>query len=86
MLVLSRRIDEEIIINGNVRVRVVAMKGDRVRLGIVAPRDVTVDRAEVHARRQEFAPLALGSAGDAEAAIAAVVARQVAKIRKKSPT
>ncbi len=51
MLVLSRRIGEEIIINDNVRVTVVAVKGDRVRLGIVAPRDVTVDRSEVHERR-----------------------------------
>jgi carbon storage regulator len=55
MLVLSRRVGEEIIINDNIRVTVVAVKGDRVRLGIVAPRDVTVDRSEVHERRKEFA-------------------------------
>ena len=54
MLVLSRRVGEEIIINDNIRVTVVAVKGDRVRLGIVAPRDVTVDRSEVHARRAQF--------------------------------
>ena len=54
MLVLSRRIGEEIVLNDNIRVTVVAVKGDRVRLGIVAPRDVTVDRAEVHERRREF--------------------------------
>ena len=35
-------------------VAVLAMKGDRVRLGIEAPRDVTVDRAEVHARRTQY--------------------------------
>ena len=55
MLVLSRRVGEEIIINDNIRVTVVAVKGDRVRLGIVAPRDVTVDRSEVHERRLQFA-------------------------------
>jgi carbon storage regulator len=65
MLVLSRRVGEEIIINDNIRVTVVAVKGDRVRLGIVAPRDVTVDRSEVHERRMQFA--AVG--GDADAAI-----------------
>ena len=65
MLVLSRRIGEEIIINDNIRVTVVAVKGDRVRLGIVAPRDVTVDRSEVHERRMQFAPVG----GDADAAI-----------------
>lgn len=54
MLVLSRRPGEEIIINGNIRVTVVSVKGDRVRLGIEAPASVPVDRAEIHARRIEF--------------------------------
>jgi carbon storage regulator len=54
MLVLSRRVGEEIVINDNVRVTVVSVKGDRVRLGIVAPKDVHVDRAEIHQRRMEF--------------------------------
>lgn len=54
MLVLSRRVGEEIIINDNIRITVVAVKGDRIRLGIAAPKDVTVDRAEIHERRKEF--------------------------------
>ncbi len=54
MLVLSRRINEEIIIAGGIRVAVVSVKGDRVRIGIDAPPQVSVDRAEVHARRMEF--------------------------------
>lgn len=54
MLVLSRRVGEEIIINDNIRITVVAVKGDRIRLGVDAPKDVTVDRAEVHERRKEF--------------------------------
>jgi carbon storage regulator len=64
MLVLSRRVGEEIIINDNIRVTVVAVKGDRVRLGIVAPRDVNVDRSEVHERRQQFAPVPAGCDAD----------------------
>jgi carbon storage regulator len=55
MLVLSRRVGDEIIIDGRIRVRITAVKGDRVRLGIEAPPDVTVDREEVHRRRMEFA-------------------------------
>jgi carbon storage regulator len=51
MLVLSRRINEEIIIAGGIRVTVVSVKGDRVRIGVAAPPEVSVDRAEVHARR-----------------------------------
>lgn len=54
MLVLTRRIGEEIVINGNIRVTVVAVKGDRVRLGVAAPANVPVDREEVHQRRASF--------------------------------
>jgi carbon storage regulator len=52
MLVLSRRPGEEIVINGNIRLRVVEVDGNRVRLGVVAPRSVSVDRSEVHERRR----------------------------------
>jgi len=55
MLVLTRRIGKEVVIDGNIRVKVVAVKGDRIRLGIVAPPSVSVDRKEVHDRRAEFA-------------------------------
>jgi carbon storage regulator len=69
MLVLSRRVGEEIIIDDKIRVTVVAVKGDRVRLGVVAPRDVTVDRSEVHERRMQFAPVTAGAAADADVPI-----------------
>jgi carbon storage regulator len=48
MLVLTRRIGEEIVIDGRIRVRVTLVQRDRVRLGIMAPENVRVDRAEVH--------------------------------------
>lgn len=51
MLILSRRVGEEIVINGNIRVIVTAIVGNRVRLGIIAPPSVQVDRDEIHARR-----------------------------------
>jgi len=69
MLVLSRRIGEEIVINDNIRVTVVAVKGDRVRLGIVAPRDVSVDRSEVRERRMQFAAVPSAGSSDADVAI-----------------
>jgi carbon storage regulator len=47
MLVLTRCHDESIVIGGNIVIKVVAIKGDRVRLGVLAPRDVTVHRGEV---------------------------------------
>lgn len=56
MLVLTRRVGEQIVIDGNITVVVVALQGDRVRLGVEAPADVQVDRLEVHQRRREFSP------------------------------
>ena len=50
MLVLSRRVGEEIVIAGNVRVTVVSVEGGKVRLGVSAPASVPVHRKEVHDR------------------------------------
>lgn len=50
MLVLSRKSSEEIIIGGVVRVKVLDISGNRVRLGITAPGQVPVMREEVFAR------------------------------------
>jgi carbon storage regulator len=47
MLVLSRKVDEAIVIAGKVRVVVAAVRGGSVRLGVQAPRDITVDREEI---------------------------------------
>lgn len=47
MLVLSRHRDESIVINGNIRVMVVEIRGDKVRLGIEAPAEIEVHRQEV---------------------------------------
>jgi carbon storage regulator len=48
MLVLSRKINETIIINDNIVITVVDIRGDKVRLGIDAPKDVPVHRQEVY--------------------------------------
>jgi carbon storage regulator len=48
MLVLSRKINETIIINDNIVITVVDIRGDKVRLGIEAPKDVPVHRQEVY--------------------------------------
>lgn len=58
MLVLTRKLGEEIVIGGDIRITVVEAANGRVKLGIVAPRTVRVDRAEVHElREQADAPL-----------------------------
>lgn len=47
MLVLSRRVNQEVIIGENIRVMIIDVRGDNVRLGIEAPRDVPVHRREI---------------------------------------
>jgi carbon storage regulator len=56
MLVLTRKIGEEIIIDNHIRVTVVAVNGEKVRIGITAPKDVVVDRQEIHAKRTRWEP------------------------------
>ncbi len=48
MLVLSRKKNESIIINDNITVTVIEIRGDKVRLGIEAPKHVTVHLREVY--------------------------------------
>ena len=52
MLLLSRRVGEKIIIAGDICITVVEVNGERVRVGVTAPKSVRVDRDEVHRRRE----------------------------------
>jgi carbon storage regulator len=54
MLVLSRKVGESIIIDGGITVTIVAVDGNKVRVGISAPPEVRVDREEVHRARTQF--------------------------------
>jgi len=48
MLVLSRQKDESIMIGDNVEITIVDVRGDKVRLGITAPKEIPVHRREVY--------------------------------------
>ena len=52
MLVLSRRKNESVIIDGGIKVKIIEVRGGMVRLGIEAPREVAVNRSEVLVRIQ----------------------------------
>ena len=54
MLVLTRKIDESIVIDGNITVKVLGVKGNRVRLGIVAPAEIAVHRSEVYLEMEKL--------------------------------
>ncbi len=52
MLALSRKKNEAIIINNNIEVTILEVKGDQVKIGITAPKEVPVYRKEVYAQIQ----------------------------------
>jgi carbon storage regulator len=61
MLVLSRKQNESIFIDENILVTVLSIQGDRVQLGIEAPREMPVHRQEVHERIQyRDVPMTIG--------------------------
>jgi carbon storage regulator len=61
MLVLSRKVGEKIVIDGCITVEIVAVNGNKVRLGITAPPEVRIDREEIHRQRMEFAEVEVNS-------------------------
>lgn len=50
MLILTRRVGETLMIGDDIAITVTAVKGDQVRIGITAPRNVPINRQEIHDR------------------------------------
>ncbi|EJD6670247.1 carbon storage regulator CsrA [Providencia rettgeri] len=50
MLILTRRINEEVMIGDDIKIRILGVKGNQVRIGIAAPEDVSVHREEIYQR------------------------------------
>lgn len=55
MLVLSRRLDETLIIGDDIKITVLGISGNQVRIGIAAPKEVSVHREEVYLRIKQEA-------------------------------
>ena len=56
MLILSRKVNESIVIDGRIIVKVVRVEGDQIKLGIQAPRDVPVHRQEIFDEIKKSSP------------------------------
>ncbi len=63
MLALSRKKNEAIIINNNIEITVLEVKGEQVKIGINAPKEVPVYRKEVYVQIQESNQEATNAAG-----------------------
>ena len=64
MLVLSRKVDESVMIGDNIKITVVDIRGDKVRIGIEAPATVPVNRQEVYEAIQREHQRATEGGGD----------------------
>lgn len=53
MLALSRKKDEAIVINNDIEITIIEIKGDQVKVGISAPKSVSIYRKEVYLQIQE---------------------------------
>lgn len=50
MLILTRRISENLVIGNDVIITILSVKGNQVKVGIKAPKDIAVNREEIHKR------------------------------------
>jgi len=65
MLILTRRVGETLMIGDNITVTILGVKGNQVRVGVDAPRDVSVHRQEIYERIQDEPPETAGPDSEA---------------------
>ena len=63
MLALSRKKNEALIINNNIEITILEVKGDQVKIGISAPKEIPIYRKEVYTQIQEANTAAMDASG-----------------------
>lgn len=61
MLILTRKIDESIIINGNIEIKIVELEDGKVKIGIEAPRHIEIFRKELYEKIEEENKIAVNT-------------------------
>lgn len=79
MLILSRKTDEEIYINGTIKIRIISVSDNQVRLGISAPPDVEILRGELYEKVKEVVVEASLQSKDAAPAISGYKVNRIEK-------
>ena len=70
MLVFTRKAGDEIVVAGNIRITILEVRGDRIRIGVTAPGSIRVDRGEVHDRRHSSGRLSAAQPAQLESLFA----------------
>jgi carbon storage regulator len=86
VLILTRRVGENIVVGDDIVISVMEVRGDAVRIGIQAPRTVTVHREEVYRELQQANRAAAQSGAAADDALAAVAQSLGPRRRESSVT
>lgn len=89
MLVLSRKTDESIIINDEIEITVLACEGDKVKLGVSAPKEVRIFRKElwqaIHEQEQIAEKLVTGTEPDTFEELRKMLANEASGEEQKEP-
>ena len=83
MLVLSRKINQSIMIGDEIEIKVLEMRGDQVRLGIEAPKRIPVHRKEVYEAIMRENILAAQMAAQVEQKVEESVVKELERLKKK---
>lgn len=63
MLALTRKKGEALVINNNVEITILEIKGDQIKIGVEAPKEIPIYRKEVHAQIQESNQASMDASG-----------------------